>query len=70
MKSLEETRKSAGYSQSEFSKLLGIAQSTYCQYERGKRAVPVEVAKRICQKLNVAEAEIFLPKMFTVSKCG
>lgn len=69
MKSLEEIRKNAGYSQSGFSKALGIANTTYCQYEKGKRAVPADVVEKICKILNIEKDEIFLPKMFTISKC-
>ena len=68
MKSLEDVRKDAGYSQGGFAQKLGLAQSTYCQYETGRRVVPAEIATQICLILGVAQEDIFLPKSFTVSK--
>ena len=68
MLTLEEAQKKAGFSQGEFSQRLGLPQSTYCQYETGKRAVSAEVAAQICELLCVAKEDIFLPKTFTVSK--
>ena len=65
---LEEARKKAGFSQGGFSQKLGLPQSTYCQYETGKRDVPADVATQICRILCVAKEDIFLPKTFTVSK--
>ena len=68
MKVLKEERKKAGYTQGDFAKKLGIAQSTYCQYETGKRAVSEEMTSQICKLLGVTKEDIFLPKSFTVSK--
>ena len=65
---LESARKKMGFSQGEFAKKLGLSQSTYCQYETGKRAAPADVAAQICSILGVAQEDIFLPKTFTVSK--
>lgn len=48
--------------------LLGIAVSTYCQYETGKRNLPVETVNKISKILNVNKNDIFLPIKFTVGK--
>lgn len=68
MNALITARKEAGYSQCQFAAKLGLPQSTYCQYETGKRAVSEEMATKICHLLKRPKEDIFLPKIFTVSK--
>ena len=41
MSKLEQLRKEKGIGQSAFAESLGIASSTYCQYEKGARMIPV-----------------------------
>lgn len=68
MKTLKSARKDAGFTQCEFAKTLGLAQSTYSQYETGKHTVSAEVAAQICLILGVDQEDIFLPKIFTVRR--
>lgn len=65
---LISVRKQKGFSQLGMAYQLGIAASTYNQYETGARAVPAEVAERIGEILGVEKSEIFLASKFTVSK--
>ena len=48
--------------------MLGIAVSTYNQYENGVRSVPKDAARRISEILQIPLDDIFLPEKFTVSK--
>lgn len=67
-KTLAEIRDERRKSQKDMADILGIAVSTYCQYETGKRNVPAETVDNIAQILNIDKADIFLPTKFTVSK--
>jgi len=67
-KSLEIVRKEKGFTQEQMAYMLGIAISTYNQYETGSRSVPAEIANKISGILSIEVAKIFLPKKFTVSK--
>ncbi|CAG7586417.1 hypothetical protein PEPTYR26121_00336 [Peptoniphilus tyrrelliae] len=67
-KTLAEIRDERRKSQKDMADILGIAVSTYCQYETGKRNVPAETVDNIAQILNIDKDDIFLPIKFTVSK--
>ena len=64
--SLASLRESLGYAQKDFAELIGVPTSTYNQYEKGNRAIPAEIATKICSVLNVNEEDIFLAKSFTM----
>lgn len=68
MSKLEQLRKEKGIGQSALAEKLGIASSTYCQYEKGARMIPVSTAIEIANLLSVKVEDIFLPMKFTVSK--
>lgn len=61
-------RKQKGLSQQGMASRLGIAPSTYNQYETGSRKVPADVAEKIGSILEVEVSQIFLATKFTVSK--
>lgn len=67
-RTLVEIREENRKSQKDMAEILDIAISTYCQYETGKRNIPVEVVDKIANILNVNKNDIFLPIKFTVSK--
>lgn len=67
-KNLAEIREDKKKTQQEMADMLGIAVSTYCQYETGKRNLPVEIVNKISKILNININDIFLPTRFTVSK--
>lgn len=67
-KTLAEIRDERRKSQKDMADILGIAVSTYCQYETGKRNVPAEIVDKISNILNINKEDIFLPIKFTVSK--
>ena len=50
------------------AELLGIAISTYNQYENGVRSIPNEAAHEICEILDIEISNFFSPKNFTISK--
>lgn len=68
MSKLEQLRKEKGMGQSALAEKLGIASSTYHQYEKGARMIPVSTAIEIANLLSVKVEDIFLPMRFTVSK--
>lgn len=67
-KTLVEIREENRKTQKDMADLLGIAVSTYCQYETGKRNLPAEIVNKISKILNVNKNDIFLPIKFTVGK--
>ena len=66
MQSLDKLRIEKGYTQENLAKLLNIATPTYCQYEKGQRLVPKNVADAIAEILGVSCDEIFLPAKFAI----
>lgn len=65
---LAKIRESKGLSQSQMASLLNIGTSTYCQYETGKRNIPLNIVNKIKEILEIKNKDIFLPTKFTVSK--
>ncbi len=68
MKRIEDIRKSKGFTQEAVAGAVGIATSSYNQYETGARNIPADIAQKIADVLGVEAGEIFLPVKFTVSK--
>jgi len=53
-RALSETRENSGYTQAQFARALGLAQSTYGGYEAALRKIPVHVLKQAADKLNIS----------------
>jgi len=53
-RALGKAREERGYTQAQFSRALGLAQSTYGGYESAQRKIPVHVLKLAADKLNVS----------------
>ncbi|MBX9838472.1 MAG: helix-turn-helix transcriptional regulator [Silvanigrellaceae bacterium] len=51
---IKEIRENKGLSKTEFSKILGLSESTLSQYERGGRSPSVEILLKISNKLSVS----------------
>ena len=66
MKQIEDVRKEKGYTQEYVAANIGVATSSYNQYETGARSIPADIAERIAGVLGVARDDIFLPVKFTV----
>lgn len=41
-------------SQEQIAKVLGVAQTTYSQYELGKRQIPIDTLIKLCKFYNVS----------------
>lgn len=54
---LKEIRKQAGYTQEKIAGLLGIARTTYAEYEQGKIQPPLDKVERICRLFNINSSE-------------
>lgn len=67
-KTLADIRKEKNLSQEVIANKLNVANSTYCQYETGKRNIPTNIVEEICKILDVKQEDIFLPIKFTVGK--
>lgn len=52
---LKDVRKTLGYTQMEFSKLLGITQTSYSMIESGARPLSKKYVKIICMTFHVSE---------------
>ena len=48
---LKEIRKQAGYTQLDMAKLVGVARTTYAEYEQGKIQPPVDKIQKIIEAL-------------------
>lgn len=66
MRQIEDVRKAKGYTQEYVANNVGVAISSYNQYETGARSIPADVAERIANVLGVELNEIFLPVKFTI----
>lgn len=53
MKTLKEYREKAGLSQKDLAEKVGLKQQRYNHYERGRRELPVSVAKEIGRILEI-----------------
>lgn len=65
---LTKIRKEKGIKQEVMAEKIGVAASTYCQYETGTRTLPTEVVQKICTILEVDIEQLFVPIRFTVGK--
>lgn len=59
MERLKEIREKTGLSRRELSKLVGIKEARYGHYENGRRELPVSIAKKIGEILNINWWEIY-----------
>lgn len=50
---LKERRKSKGLTQYDASKIIGVARTTYADYENGKIQPPIDKIRKICDWLDV-----------------
>lgn len=66
MNRLEELRKKNNLSQGEFAKAIGISTPRYHMYEKGKRTIPEDIAKKIANLVGCKKEDIFLPNNFTI----
>ena len=66
MKKLSDVRLQNNKTQEQMAKILGVAVSTYNQYEKAQRSIPNDIAEKIANILNVEISDIFLPTKFTV----
>ena len=61
---MKAARIRAGMTQEEIAQAVGISTSTYSDYERGKRDLPINVAVKFCEACGIddlnARALIFL----------
>ena len=53
-RALSKAREDRGYTQAQFARALGLAQSTYGGYEAAQRKIPVHVLKQAADKLHVS----------------
>ena len=51
---MRELRQDNDYSQQKIATMLGIAQTTYSQYELDKRPMPIEYLVALCKFYNVS----------------
>ena len=57
-KKLKECRKQAGYTQLDMAKLIGVARTTYAEYEQGKIQPPIDKVQKILQSLPMLKGEL------------
>ena len=57
---LKEIRKQAGYTQEKIARLIGIARTTYAEYEQGKIQPPLDKVERICRLFNISSTEFMI----------
>ena len=55
---LKECRKQAGYTQLDMAKLIGVARTTYAEYEQGKIQPPLDKVQKILQALPMLKGEL------------
>jgi len=66
MRKIVDVRKSKGYTQEFVAARVGVAVSSYNQYETGSRNIPTDIAEKIAAALGVKTDEIFLPVKFAI----
>ena len=55
---LKECRKQAGYTQLDMARLIGVARTTYAEYEQGKIQPPIDKVQKILQSLPMLRGEL------------
>ena len=55
---LKECRKQAGYTQLDMAKLIGVARTTYAEYEQGKIQPPLDKVQKILHALPMLKGEL------------
>ena len=55
---LKECRKQAGYTQLDMARLIGVARTTYAEYEQGKIQPPIDKIQKILQSLPMLRGEL------------
>ncbi|HIV96402.1 MAG TPA: helix-turn-helix transcriptional regulator [Candidatus Agathobaculum stercoravium] len=55
---IKNAREEKGISQRQFSKMLGLSETTYSPYERRQRKMDVDMLIQICQLLDLSADEI------------
>ena len=55
---LKECRKQAGYTQLDMAKMIGVARTTYAEYEQGKIQPPLDKVQKILQSLPMLRGEL------------
>ena len=55
---LKECRKQAGYTQLDMARLIGVARTTYAEYEQGKIQPPIDKVQKILQSLPILRGEL------------
>ena len=58
LEKLRGLREDRDLTQKEVANMLGIAQTTYSQYELGKRALPIECLVALCRYYGVSADDI------------
>ena len=55
---LKELRKNAGFTQVQVARLIGVARTTYAEYEQGKIQPPIDKVQKILQSLPMLRGEL------------
>ena len=57
---LKEIRKQAGYTQLDMAKLIGVARTTYAEYEQGKIQPPIDKVQRLSSTFGISTTEFLV----------
>ena len=57
-KKLKELRKDAGFTQLQFAEKIGVARTTYAEYEQGKIQPPIDKIQRICRIFSINMSDL------------
>ena len=55
---LKELRKNAGFTQLQMAERIGVARTTYAEYEQGKIQPPIDKIQRICRTFGISTTEL------------
>ena len=55
---LKECRKQAGYTQLDMAMIIGVARTTYAEYEQGKIQPPIDKVQKILRSLPMLRGEL------------
>ena len=55
---LKECRKQAGYTQLDMARIIGVARTTYAEYEQGKIQPPIDKVQKILRSLPMLRGEL------------